>query len=409
LFTERILKTTFPAEEGGPVSEEEIEALRKSVWERNAEMAVKAANSPFPEPQTILDHMYSEKASNTVPAEYSKVELHAEAPHYKRDEKGLLTYRLATREALIEEMRRDGRVVLFGEDVADYGGAFGVTNELLKTFGRERVFNTSISESAIVGAAVGMAMTGLRPVAEIMYCDFILQAMDQVGNQAAKWTYMSGGQISLPLVIRTTIGGGRGYAGQHSQSLESVVAHMPGLIVIAPSDAYDAKGLLKSAIRDENPIVFFEHQMLYNNKARVPEDEYLVPIGKAAVKRPGSDVTVVAWSYMVPQAMKAAEMLSEEGISVEVVDARTLVPLDIETIVESVRKTGRAIVTSQAVEQGSYTAEVASRIQELAFDSLDGPVLRLGAVNGVSPTARTLEQVFLPSAEKLIEMIRRML
>ena len=240
-------------------------------------------------------------------------------------------------------MSRDGRVILFGEDVADYGGAFGVTNELLGLFGRDRVFNTSISESAIVGAAVGMAMTGLIPIAELMYDDFILMAMDQIGNQAAKWSYMSGGQISLPMVIRTTIGGGRGYAGQHSQSLEAIAAHMPGLIVIAPSNAYDAKGLLKSSIRGSNPVIFFEHQMIYNLLSKVPDEEYLIPIGKANLIKEGSDITIISWSNTVNETLRASEILDKEGISAEVIDIRTLIPLDIETIINSVKKTGQSL------------------------------------------------------------------
>ena len=409
LFRQKLLEARFTERQGGPVTEAELEALERRVYERNAEMAVKAGNSPSPRPETLLDHMYSATTSSVVPTEFAAPKLLSKLPEIKRDEKGMLTYRLAVREALIEEMRRDARVVLFGEDVAEYGGAFGVTNELLAIFGRERVFNTSISESAIVGAAVGMAMTGLRPVPEIMYCDFILQAMDQLGNQAAKWTYMSGGGTAVPMVLRTTIGGGRGYAGQHSQSLESIVTHIPGLFVIAPYDAYDAKGLLKFAIRDDNPVVFFEHQLLYNNKAPVPTEEYLIPLGKAAVKREGADATVVAWSFMVGEALKAAALLAEEGISVEVIDLRSLVPLDIETLVASARKTGRVVVTSQAVSQGSFACDVACQIQELAFDSLDGPVLRLGSANGVSPTAHSLENEFLPNASKLISLIRRLL
>ncbi|MFH0965543.1 MAG: alpha-ketoacid dehydrogenase subunit beta [Planctomycetota bacterium] len=372
-------------------------------------MAVRAARSSDPRPETLLDHMYSSSTSASVPKEFSAPALLKTPDPLPRDSEGALPYRLACAEALIEEMSRDSRVILFGEDIGEYGGAFGVTRGLLDLFGRDRVFNTPISESAIVGAAVGMAMTGLRPVAEIMYCDFILQAMDQIGNQAAKWTYMSGGQISVPLVLRTAIGGGRGYAGQHSQSLESVLAHIPGLVLVAPSDARDAKGLLKSAVRDDNPVVFFEHQLLYNTKAPVPRDEYLVPIGKAAVKREGSDVTVVAWSIMVRHALEAAARLEPEGVSLEVIDLRTLVPLDLDTVLASVRKTGRCLVTSQAVSQGSYTADVASRVQERVFDHLDAPVLRLGAADGVSPTAQSLERAYLPDADKLIAAVRRLL
>jgi pyruvate/2-oxoglutarate/acetoin dehydrogenase E1 component len=252
-----------------------------------------------------------------------------------------------------------------------------------------------------------MAMTGMRPVAEIMYDDFILQAMDQIGNQAAKWSYMSGGQISIPLVIRTTIGGGKGYAGQHSQSLESIVAHIPGLKVVAPSNPYDAKGLLKSAIRDNNPVIFFEHQMIYNLLGKVPEEEYLIPIGKADIKREGTDITIICWSYMVEKSLEASIILEKEGISVEVIDIRTLVPLDMETILKSVKKTGKAVITSQEVTRGGYTSEISALIQEQAFDWLDAPILRLGAPNSIPPSAQNLEKLFLPDAEKLIKLIKK--
>ena len=406
VLTRKLLEADFPEDQGGPVTEDEIDELSRRVWQRNADMAARTREAAAPEPATLLDHLYSSTTAEVVPPQWSKPSLKAERPVFKRDAEGKLNYRFALREALIEEMARDGRIVILGEDIAEYGGAFGVTADLLKLFGRERIFNTSISESAIVGAGVGMAMTGLRPVAEIMYCDFILQAMDQLGNQAAKWTCMSGGQVTIPLVVRTAIGGGRGYAGQHSQSLESVVTHIPGLIAVAPSNAYDAKGLLKSAIRDDNPVVFFEHQLLYNAKDVVPEEQYLVPIGKARVAREGTDVTVVAWSRMVEEALAAAARLEGEGLSVEVVDVRTLVPLDEQTLAASARKTGRVVVTAQACDQGSFTGNVANRIQTLAFDYLDAPVITLGAANGVSPTAQSLEKAFLPDAEKLIAAIR---
>ncbi len=319
-----------------------------------------------------------------------------------------MSYRLAVNEALIEEMLRDERVVLFGEDIAEYGGAFAVTRGLIDIFGRDRVFNTPITESAIVGCAVGMAMTELRPVCEIMYDDFILMTMDQTGNQAAKWSDMSGGQMSVPMVIRTPHGGGRGYAGQHSQCLESICTHMPGLIVVCPSDAYDAKGLLKSAIRDPNPVVFFEHQQLYGEEAVVPVGECLVPLGKAAVKREGKDVTVVAWGWPVLHALEAGKTLAEDGISVEVVDPRTLWPLDIDTILASVRKTGRCLITCQAVLQGSFTGEVVSQIVEKGFDYLDAPVMRLAAPNCVPPCAQSLEQEFLVSPDKIVAAVRKL-
>jgi 2-oxoisovalerate dehydrogenase E1 component len=408
LFTKQLTGARFPADQGGDITAVEIDALRENVYARNAEMAVAAAASPEPDPGTLLLHMYSSGSSIEVPVKYANPKLLKPLPRYPRNQAGEITYRLAIREALLEEMARDGRVLIFGEDVAEYGGAFGVTNELLGVFGRDRIFNTSISESAIVGAAVGMAMTGLRPICEIMYDDFMLMAMDQIGNQAAKWSYMSGGQVSVPMVLRTPIGGGRGYAGQHSQSLEAIAAHMPGLIVIAPSTPRDIKGMLKSAVRDDNPVICFEHQMLYNMSGPVPEEEYLTEIGKAEVKREGKDITIVSYSLMVHEALKAAQILAAEGISVEVVDIRTLIPLDMDTIINSVKKTTRALVLTQTVSQGSYGGDIASRICEQAFDYLDAPILRLDAPNGIPPTAQSLEREFLPNAEKVVMKIKQL-
>jgi len=405
-FSQELLETTFPEEQGGNVTKEDIRQLKEKIYSRNAQMAKLAAGASPPPNDSLLSFVFSDIKPYKVQDMFSHPKTLKPVPFYKRDDKGQISARIALREALIEEMKKDGRIILFGEDVADYGGAFGITNELLGIFGRNRVFNTSISESGIVGAAVGMAMTGLIPVCEIMYDDFILMAMDQIGNQAAKWSYMSGGQISLPMVIRTTIGGGRGYAGQHSQSLEAIAAHMPGLIVVAPSNAYDAKGLLKSAIRGNNPVIFFEHQMVYNLLAKVPAEEYLIPIGKADIKREGSDITIISWSNTVNESLKASQILDKEGISAEVIDIRTLIPLDIETIVSSVKKTGRIIVTSQEVTQCSFAAEVASQIQEAAFDYLDSPIIRLCAPNGIPPSASNLERLFLPDAQKLVDMMK---
>ncbi len=396
--------------DGNPLlTEEEFEQLKQKIRQRNADMAVKASQAAAPAPENIMEHMYTSSISREVPPEFSKPRLLSNPPSLKRDKEGKLNFRFALKEALIEEMSRDGSVLLFGEDIAEYGGAFGVTDSLLDIFGRERLFNTAISECAIIGTAVGMAMTGLRPVAELMYADFLLMAMDQIGNQAAKWQFMSGGQVKMPLVIRTSTGGGRGYAGQHSQSLESIVTHIPGLKVVTPWDAYDAKGLLKSAIRDDNPVIFFEHQLLYNLKCPVPEEDYLVPIGKAKVRREGNDLTLVSWSYCVGVALEAAAMLEKEGVSVEVIDLRTLIPWDEETVVESVKKTGRCLVVSQAVAQGSYTGEIASTVQARAFDYLDGPVLRVGALNCVSPSSVVLEKIYLPTAEKIVQQARTIL
>jgi len=405
-FEKRLEEAKFPKDQGGKIKAEDIKALNKKVYSRNAAMAEYAANADFPEDSSMLYYLFSSKTEDKVPEKYSNPKPVSPLPKYKRNSSGHINARFAIREAIIEEMARDRRVVVFGEDVAEYGGAFGVTNDLLNTFGRDRVFNVSISESGMVGAAVGMAMTGLKPIVEIMYNDFIMQALGQIGNQAAKWSYMSGGQINVPMVLRTTIGGGKGYAGQHSQSLEALVTHIPGLKVVAPASAYDFKGLLKSAIRDNNPVIFFEQQLIYNSLGVVPEEEYLIPIGKARVLKEGKDITIVCWSYMVEQSMKAAEILEDEGISAEVIDIRTLIPLDIDTIASSVKKTGKAVITAQEVSQGGFMSEVIAQIQESSFDWLDAPIQRLGAPNGIPPSAQNLEKLFLPDAEKLVRIIK---
>ncbi len=264
-----------------------------------------------------------------------------------------LTTAQAIREALAEEMRRDPRVFLLGEDIGIYGGAFGVTNGLLEEFGPERVRDTPIAESAVVGCAIGASLLGMRPVVEIQFSDFITNAMDAIVNQAAKIRYMFGGKARVPIVVRTPGGAGTGAAAQHSQSLEAWTAHVPGLKVVMPSDPAEAKGLLKAAIRDDNPVIFYEHKLLYRVKGPVPEEDYTIPIGKARVVRPGRDVTVIATSYQVQRALQAAELLAAEGVDVEIIDPRTLLPLDRDTIVESVAKTGRVVITHEAVEHGA--------------------------------------------------------
>jgi pyruvate/2-oxoglutarate/acetoin dehydrogenase E1 component len=314
-----------------------------------------------------------------------------------------MSYKDALREALVEEMQRDRRVVVYGEDVADYGGAFKVTKGLLEAFGRDRVFNTPISEACICGTGCGAAMNGLRPVVELMYFDFALMSSDQISNQAAKWHYMSGAQTEVPLVIRCSAGAGKGYGGQHSQTLESMFCHIPGLYVVYPATPADAKGMLKSAIRDNNPVMFVESQALYGMKGLVPEGEYLVPLGVADVKRAGTDITLVAWGPLVHDCLKAADKLkAERGVSAEVIDLRSLVPLDLETILRSVQKTGRCVVASQAIHIGSYTGEIASTIQDEAFDYLDAPVKRVGAKNGIAPQSHILEAAFLPNVNDIL-------
>lgn len=391
------------------ITSQEIQSLKERIYKLVEDMAIYASKAPYPQEDSLLAYLFSTKKEESDHYEFSnpKTKILTPLPRYERDNEGRINARLAIREAIIEEMARDSQVVIFGEDVADYGGAFGVTGDLLKIFGRDRVFNTAISEAAIVGAAVGMAMTGLKPIVEIMYNDFITQAMDQIANQAAKWSYMSGGQISVPMVLRTTIGGGRGYAGQHSQSLEALTTHIPGLIVVAPSNAYDSKGLLKSAIRENNPVIFFEHQLVYNIPGEVPTEEYLVPIGKARIVKEGSDITIISWSYMVEECIKASSILESEGISPEVIDIRTLIPLDIETIVSSIKKTNKAIIVAQEVTQSGFSAEIVAQIQENAFDWLDSPIMRLCAPNGIPPSAKNLERLFLPDSEKIVNMIKK--
>ncbi len=317
-----------------------------------------------------------------------------------------ITYREALKEALREEMRRDPRVFLLGEDIAQFGGSYKVTQGLLDEFGPERVRNTPISEAAIVGAAVGAALTGMRPVAELMYVDFSGIAMDQIANQAAKNRYMFGGKALVPMVLRTQGGAGRSSAAQHAQSLEAWFIHIPGLKVVMPATPYDAKGLLKTAIRDDNPVIFIEHKLLYPETGEVPEEEYLVPLGVAEVKRAGEDVTVVAHSRMVHLALRAADRLAAEGISCEVVDPRTLDPLDTSTILRSVEKTSRLVILQEAVAQCSFASEVAALVAEEALDCLDAPIRRVTALDTPMPFSPKLERFVLPSEERLIAAVR---
>ena len=377
--------------------------------ERNARAAVRASKATDPDPADVLKYLYTDTAADIVPDSEGAVVTYAEPPVAKRAN-GLTTYKDALREALVEEMLRDRRVVVYGEDVADYGGAFKLTKDLLEAFGRERVFNTPISEACICGTAVGASMVGLRPVVELMYMDFALMASDQIANQAGKWHYMSGAQVEVPLVIRASVGAGKGYGGQHSQSLESVFTHIPGLYVIYPATPADAKGLLKSAIRTNNPVLFVESQSLYSTKGVVPEGDYLEPLGVARVVREGADATIVAWGPAVLDALTAAERLkTEQGIETEVIDLRSLIPLDMETVLASVRKTGRCVVASQAVLIGSYVNEIVARIQLEAFDYLDAPVGRIGAANGISPQAEGLEKAFLPNAGDIYAAVAALL
>lgn len=312
-----------------------------------------------------------------------------------------LTFREAIREALREEMKRDSSVFLMGEEIAEYGGSYKVTQGLVDEFGHERVRNTPLAEASIAGAALGASLVGMRPVAEIMYIDFTFIAADQIINQIAKLRYMTGGMVKVPLVIRTQGGGGVSGGPHHSQSLEAIYAHIPGLLVVMPSNAYDAKGLLKSSIREDNPVIFIEHKKLYGEACQVPEEEYLVPLGKGEVKRPGNDVTVVTYSRYVNRVLNVAEELKNDGIELEVVDPRTLKPLDEEVILNSVKKTGKAMVVYEACRTGGFGAEIAAMIAEKAFDYLDAPVKRVAALDSPIPFNPKLENYILPNEEKI--------
>jgi pyruvate dehydrogenase E1 component beta subunit len=318
------------------------------------------------------------------------------------------TLRDAINETLRAEMQRDSNVILMGEDVGLAGGVFKVTNGLLKEFGPTRVWDTPISEAGFVGLAVGAAMTGLRPVVEIMFNDFTMLASDQIVNQAAKLRYMTAGQCTIPLVIRTAMGAGRRAAAQHSQSLQAWFAHIPGLKVVMPSTPEDACGLLRTAIRDDNPVIYLEDKMMYGQKGPMPEADYSVPFGKARIHREGSDATIVCTSSMLYPALEAADKLAGDGIGVEVIDPRTISPLDDATLVESARKTGHVLVVDEGYQSFGVTAEIASRIMEKAFDYLDEPVRRLGGADVPVPFAPSLEDVTIPSAARIIEIVREM-
>ncbi len=317
-----------------------------------------------------------------------------------------LTFAQAVREALAEEMRRDSRVCIFGEDVAEAGTPFKVLSGLVEEFGAERVMDTPISEAGFTGMGVGAAMTGLRPVVDIMFGDFLTLTMDQMVNQAAKVHYMSGGTWKVPMVLRTTLGVTRRSAAQHSQSLHAWLSHVPGLKVVMPSTPYDAKGLLKTAIRDENPVVFFEDKMMYKLQGPVPEEEYTIPLGVADVKREGEDITIVATSSMVQVALGAAELLEKIGVSAEVIDPRTTWPLDERTLIESAKKTSRAMVVDEGYGRYGVTGEIASVIAEGAFYNLEAPVKRMGAMHVPIPFSPPLEDVTVPTEQTVFEVAR---
>jgi len=392
--------------ERGICTEAEVETI-----EQKAEQAVDTAvefalNSPMPSPDELYEDVYA--PTEYAPAVIERDEELREAVRKGRVEREI-SYGQALNEALREELSRDDRVFVMGEDVGLYGGAYGVTRGLYQEFGEERIRDTAISEAAIAGAGVGAAMTGMRPVIEIMYIDFTPLAMDQLANQGAKNRYMFGGKTTVPLVVRTEGGAGRSIAAHHSQSLEALWMHFPGIYVVMPSTPYDAKGLLKASIRDDNPVMFIEHKMLYRTTGPVPEEEYIVPLGVADVKREGSDATIIAYSRALLRALEAAEVLAQEGIEVEVVDPRTLKPLDLDTIVASVKKTGRVVLVTEAYRTGAITSELVTLINEVAFDWLDAPVVRVCGADVPVPMSETLEDAAIPDAARIVAAVRKVL
>ena len=317
-----------------------------------------------------------------------------------------MKYREALRAALMEEMESDETVFCVGEGIGERGGSYKVTEGLLARFGSGRVMDTPLSEAGFVGVGVGAAIAGRRPVVEILFVDFLLQTMDQVVNQAAKYRFMSGGEGRVPLVIRTQGGTGNSLAGQHSQSLEALFCHIPGLKVVMPATPADAKGLLKSAIRDDDPVIFIEHKLLYMTDGEVPEGDYSIPLGKADIKRAGTDVTLVAWSHMVLKSLQAAEELATEGISVEVIDLRTLVPMDVPCVIDSVKRTGRLVIAQEAVKRGGVGSDVAAIVAEQAFDALRAPIVRIAGMNTTIPFNLALEKAAVPQVADIVAGVR---
>jgi pyruvate/2-oxoglutarate/acetoin dehydrogenase E1 component/TPP-dependent pyruvate/acetoin dehydrogenase alpha subunit len=388
----------------GLLSDQEYTALDQEVKEKLDRAMNFSQNSPEPGPEDLETNVYA-------PTKLTQNDIDAERRLRQtlREDNGVrvISYAQALQEAMREEILHDKRVFIMGEDVGLYGGAYGATRGLFEEFGEARVLDTPISEATIGGAAVGAAMAGMRPVAEIMYADFTPLAMDQIANQGAKNRYMFGGATTVPMVIRTEGGAGRGIAAHHSQSLESLWTHFPGIYVVMPATPYDAKGLLKAAIRDDNPVMFIEHKMLYKEKGPVPADDYLIPLGVADVKREGKDITLVTYSRMVLRSLEAAEILAKEGIDVEVVDLRTLKPLDIDTIIQSIKKTGRFVGVSEGYENTNFINEVMAQVGDLAFDWLDAPMIRVAAANVPVPRAELLEDLAIPNVQRIVEACRK--
>ena len=388
----------------GMLDESEFEALDQATKEKLEKAMTYSEASPEPSPDEVYTDVYA-------PFNFTQADIKAEQALRQRVRGDAnmrqISYAQALQEAAREEMKRDQRVFIMGEDVGLYGGAYGATRGLYDEFGEWRVIDTPISEATIGGAAVGAAMAGMRPIAEIMYVDFTPLAMDQIANQGAKNRYMFGGMTTVPMVIRTEGGAGRAIAAHHSQSLESLWTHFPGIYVVMPATPYDAKGLLKAAIRDDNPIMFIEHKMLYKEQGPVPEEDYIIPLGVADVKRVGQDITLVTYSRMVLRSLEAAEILAQEGIDVEVVDLRTLKPLDIDTIIASVKKTGRLVGVTEAYENTSFINEIMAQVNDLAFDWLDAPMVRVAAANVPVPRAEVLEDVAIPNVGRVVEACRK--
>lgn len=383
---------------------DEVEQLARLGIERSVKFALE--ESPNPDPKNLYDGLFA-------PSKFGAAEMETERALREkiRADKSVrqIPYWQAINEALDEEMKHDERVFLMGEDIGIYGGAYGATRGLLEKFGKERVRETPISEPAIAGVGIGAAMAGMRPVSEIMYVDFTLLSADQLANQGAKNRYMFGGKSIVPFVLRTEGGAGRGIAAQHSQSLEAIWTHFPGLYVVMPATPYDAKGLLKAAIREDNLVMFIEHKMLYGEKGPVPEEEYIIPLGVADVKRAGNDVTIITYSRMVLRALEAAEQLAPEGIDVEVIDLRSLKPLDTETIVASVQKTGRVVILSEGYKNTGFNAELLATVNDLAFDYLDAPILRVASADVPVPASSVLEEYAIPQTRDVIAAVKRVM
>ncbi len=386
------------------ITEDEFEQLEEDVQEKLDKAMTYSNNSPEPNLDQLETDVFAPMKTTAA-----DIEAERKLREKIRSDSSIreISYAQALQEAMQEEMLRDEKVFIMGEDVGLYGGAYGATRGLFEAFGEDRVIDTPISEATIGGAAVGAAMAGMRPISEIMYVDFTPLAMDQIANQGAKNRYMFGGKTSVPMVVRTEGGAGRAIAAHHSQSLESLWTHFPGIYVVMPATPYDAKGLLKTAIRDDNPVMFIEHKMLYKEKGPVPEEEYIIPFGVADIKRTGKDVTIVTYSRMVLRALEAAEILAKEGIDVEVVDLRTLKPMDMDTVVKSIQKTGRLVGVTEAYENTSFITEVMAQVNEQAFDWLDAPMVRVASANVPVPRAEVLEDLAIPNVGRIVAACRK--